>query len=345
MPLPDKRLDQQQLRHRTGRFRRQVMARPLPPGADQALRTTLANEIANFDDIAARLADRQAPSQRARSETRTALRYDTVTTALRLFDPSWRQLAPVETPTEAPPEVEGLLAELSERDVIVDDTVVFPGWNRSRRSVAGWWEFRSRGRRLLIKSIDATHYEARTGADLVYLRREPDAFVLVQYKMLRQSRDGRWVYRIDRRLPGQLRRMIDCCQAATNGDHEPTSASTVDSFRIGPSSAFVKFVQPTRRLRADELTTGYYLPAEFVQLLLEGAAQNHPRTTVLRVPEGRYLDPRTFVRLVQDSWVGTLREPTQALRALLLRSTQRWRTTDVTFAYDEPMLDEDDNDR
>jgi hypothetical protein len=164
----------------------------------------------------------------------------------------------------APPEVDGLLAELSERDVIVDDTVVFPGWDRSRRSVAGWWEFRSRGRRLLIKSIDATHYEARTGADLVYLRREPDALVLVQYKMLRQSGDGRWVYRIDRRLPGQLRRMIDCCQAATNGDHEPTSASTVDSFRIGPSSAFVKFMQPTRRLGADELTTGYYLPAEFV---------------------------------------------------------------------------------
>jgi hypothetical protein len=102
-PVPLRRLtDPLPSRHRT-----KIWEIAYGTAAAARRRSSVAHDLGErdrqLDDTAARLADRQAPSQRARSETRTALRYDTVTTALRLFDPSWRQLAPVETPTERRP--------------------------------------------------------------------------------------------------------------------------------------------------------------------------------------------------------------------------------------------------
>jgi hypothetical protein len=71
----------------------------------------------------------------------------------------------------------------------------FPAWDRSARSERGWWEFRNRRRRLLVKNINVSTEERRTGADLVYARRNPDTIVLVQYKMMEQLETGDWVFR------------------------------------------------------------------------------------------------------------------------------------------------------
>jgi hypothetical protein len=56
-----------------------------------------------------------------------------------------------------------------------------------------------------------------TGADLVYVRRDPDAFALVQYKLLQQLKDGRLVFRPDGRLDNQVTRMLslETCHEAT----------------------------------------------------------------------------------------------------------------------------------
>src|SRR5207249_4362975 len=110
-----------------------------------------------------------------------------------------------------------------------------------------WWEFRAGNRQLLIKCIDATHYEAQSGADLVYMRRNPDAFVIVQYKLLRPGRNGGLVYAIDDRLPSQLHRMI-----AISRGHKAAPTDKPSQWRLGTGSAFVKFVDPTGS-RNDEL--------------------------------------------------------------------------------------------
>jgi hypothetical protein len=51
----------------------------------------------------------------------------------------------------------------------------------------GWFEFRSGDRQLLVKNINFSTAETMTGADLVYVSRDPDCVVLVQYKLLKEA--------------------------------------------------------------------------------------------------------------------------------------------------------------
>jgi hypothetical protein len=203
-----------------------------------------------------------------------------------------------------------------------------PGWERSRRTDRGWWEFRSGDRRLRIKNIDATNYEAKSGADLVYLRRNPDALVLVQYKMLTPGKDGRFEYVEDLRLRGQLERMQSICRSSAS------ISPTCDTYRLGHGASFVKFVEPpSGPQHLDELPTGYYLPSEYALVLFPQRSPGSPRNRV-KAPLDRYLDSETFVRLIRDVWVGTLSDATDRLTAFL-GVVGGAGSADLVFAYED----------
>jgi hypothetical protein len=315
--------------------------RSLPPGAATALRHALLGRIAGYDDLIEELSASRYIHEIAGAEgERLQQQRDRLATALRMFGAQWQDATPVDLSASAlPTPIRGFARRLRvmESDLITDDASVFPGWVRAgARSNLGWWAFERKGRRLYVKNIDKERWEAQTGGDLVYLRCDPDAFTVVQYKCLEQISDGAWVYRPDSRIARQLQRMRDLENAARP---EQRLISDHREYRLTPSPLFVKFVIPRPyRPSVDELLPGYYLPSELVRLYLDHGMARGPRGgQMLRVPELRYIDSQTFVRLVQDCWIGSHGELSRLLGRILLYLKDPTTAGDSTVAYDVPL--------
>jgi len=308
-------------------------ARPFPPATGDAVSTAVADLVAGYADAIRELWPQ--PRQRRRFADPTLERRDAFATALRMFAGRWRDLRPhVEAQvTSFAHEIDSSMPA-TENDAISDDASNFPGWNRSSRSQRGWWEFRNNGRRLLLKNINVSTQETRTGADLVYARRAPDSFVLVQYKMLEQL-DGEWVYRprSDDRLYRQLDRLLSYLESPM----PLVAPARIEDHRLGPGFTFVKFLEgyPQRGLADDELTSGFYLPAALVKEMLKTPDSGPRGGKVHYVSKGRYIDTRTFVKLVQDAWIGSVGSTEALIRIVgLLPSTD---VRERIVAIDEPI--------
>ena len=186
--------------------------RELPKSADGKVAERLREVLPDYPQIRAELME-GVDTRRSRSE-RELQRRDAVATALNIFRQKWRSVEPVppSEPSAFAEEIDETVRGV-ENDFIDDDAAVFPGWERFARSQRGWWEFRSRNRQLRIKNINKHPAETRTGADLIYVRRAPDAVVLVQYKMLE-----RLTVRLANLFIGPTRdspnRLTACCRTA-----------------------------------------------------------------------------------------------------------------------------------
>lgn len=307
--------------------------RPFPEVAGGELANALERLVPGLRQEMATLV-REARSRRhalRRRRTRVAPAQDAAATALHLFTSQWHKLEPVDPPR--PSELARRLADLAphlEDDVITDDATIFPGWIRAAYPMSGWWEFHHGNRRLLVKNINVSPQESATGADLVYVRTDPDAFVLVQYKMVPVGRDGRPYYRVDKRLPGQLSRM----RALESVDPEPLDPDAEDNFRIGPGFTFVKFVhsEDSMRPRPGELAAGSYMPTELVRRMLLSPSLGPAGGRLHYVGQKRSLSPENFAHLVRHRWIGSTGSATRALTTLFGLSD----VDGVVLAVDEP---------
>ncbi|WP_329000886.1 hypothetical protein OHA18_41455 [Kribbella sp. NBC_00709] len=295
----------------------------LAPEVTDALRTSLRAAM-----------DERAATARVRRQAVAV--HEAMSSALHIFTPSWHKLEPEEapSPSEWATALDITAGRASENDVITDDAGVFPGWDRDIYSVRGWWGFRWKDRRLLIKNINVSTVESATGADLVYVRRDPDTFVLVQYKLLERLKDGRLIFRPDGRLGSQVARM-----RALEGMHDTTAPDDdLITYRLGDGFTFVKFVEPVsaRPGRAGELSPGFYVPSEYMRRWLLNPGTGPLGGTIYPVGEDRHLTSETFSRLVRDSWVGSTGDATTRLHEVFgIRDTTR----DLVLAVDEPVAE------
>jgi hypothetical protein len=311
--------------------------RPLSPKLGSSVITALTGQAPDLVPIFRTIQDQvnteviaQVLSRRSRP---AILLEEAGSSALHFFGSSWHLLRP--EPGPAPSafalELEGLVGTV-ENDFITDDSVVFPGWERSGYSRGGWWEFHNKGRRLLVKNINVSPQENRTGADLVYVRCDPDSFVLVQYKLLHQLEDGRPVFRPDGRLDSQVARML----SLENMPRGNVPVDDIDTYRLGLGFSFVKFVLPeaARPERPGELMPGFYFPSEYARRVLSNPDTGPQGGVVYFVNGHRYLSAETFARLVRDSWVGSTGDATVLLRKVFnLRDSD----ADLVLAVDEPI--------
>lgn len=306
--------------------------KPLPDGTDEATLSWLRLRVPGFDATASAVLD-AAVTGGAEVANRPSLleSRDAGMTAMRLFTQDWRDLEPVAlTEQPLPSELQRFVAAVDENDLIQDDIVPFEGW-RQYRSQGGWVEFHSEGRRLLVKNINFKPAETVTGADLIYWRSDPDAFVIVQYKVLEKDRGG-LIHRINGndRLPGQLEAMLNCAQ--TDG----TPPAKAADFRLAGTSAFVKFAHPMTGLHADDqLIEGHYLPAEYVKLMYAEPDKGRNGGKILRFPAERSIDSETFSRLVRDCWIGTSGDVSAALHKFL-PGLHDLPPAHLLIAYDQP---------
>lgn len=309
--------------------------RPMSPKLGESLILAIAarnSDLQNAINSSLTLAhaERRAELQR-RTHRPTQLPQEAMASALRFFSPAWHHLTPEPEPD---PSATALMLEnlagVTENDYITDDASVFPGWDRSSFCHRGWWEFHNRDRRLLVKNINVSPAENRTGADLVYLRRSPDTFVLVQYKLLETLADDRLIYRPDSRLGDQVQRMLKL------EDGPRDTSDDMSTYRLGEGFSFVKFVEPSaeQQSRPGTLTPGYYLPSEFVRRMLLSPGNGPKGGRVHYLDEQRHINPDTFARLVRDCWVGSIGSVTGRLREVL---GFRDPTINLVLATDEPI--------
>jgi hypothetical protein len=287
--------------------------RELPPEVNRRLLDALFDYAGNFDEA---LADVSASAQPARARhvvDRSELpALDASQSALRFFSRDWPELTPVDDPGPLPSIAEEIDAafRMSEDDHIADDASAFLDWRQTPGTIAGWFEFREGARRLLVKNINVSTEEARTGADLVYVRRDPDAVVLVQYKLLDQGTGDPYFRDSRGRLASQVARM----QKYANS---PTTQSTDEpDYRLGRDVGYVKFILPTTSRTTSALDLrpeGRYHPAGSVERLLREPDKGPKGGKVFYTRNWRYINGETFAQLVRDRWIGTCEDATNQL--------------------------------
>lgn len=306
-------------------------SRRLPPVTSEATTERLRRLVPAFDGMWESLPEPAAPERLLRPTAELPL-VDAGQTALRLFTRKWGEIEPSREdapPTETAARVE-LLARASENDFITDDATRFLDWELNGASFGGWFEFHEGGRQLLVKNINVSMPEARTGADLVYVSPSPASVVVVQYKLLeRLATTDELIFRPDGRLVDQVDRM--CRLSSTK---EQVAHHT--DVRLRDSMAFVKFVDPTEQRTTSARNvrlTGHYHPVDYAAQMLEMPASGPRGGVVHRISDWRSIDGQTFARLVRDRWVGSRGDVTAELFEILGLSFVRGP---MVLAIDEP---------
>jgi hypothetical protein len=292
-------------------------------------------------EVLALIGERQTradPSTRTDVEMVESERSDRLVTALRLAGIPPARAQPVDQDRQAiPAELRRFDRKLREKDMISQDAALFPDWEHGR-NIGGWYEFRRTGRQVFVKNIDFTKDEADMGGDLVYLRRQPDAAIIVQYKRLREPAGKRtgWTFHDDKRLRRQLDRMLDVDRRLAPRTLQLGGAT---DYRLNDSVGFVKFVD-SRPVAPDGLSPleGCYLPAEYARALLHDLAETGQGALPPFNPrDHRTIDSQTFVRLVSEGWIGSYAGGTKALSEQLLPMLRDERSGEVTCVFDQPM--------
>lgn len=287
--------------------------RELPPGVNRSLRNGLFHHAGNFDEALADVSASAQPARARRVVDRSELpALDASQSALRFFSRDWPQLTPFDDPGPLPSIAEEIDAafRMSEDDHIDDDASAFLDWRQTPGTLAGWFEFREDARRLLVKNINVSTEETKTGADLVYVRRDPDAVVLVQYKLLEQGTGDPYFRDSGGRLASQVARM----QRYAN----PTTTRSADEpeYRLGRDIGYVKFILPTTARTTSALDLrpeGRYHPAGSVERLLRTPDKGPKGGKVYYTRNWRYINGEIFAQLVRDRWIGTCEDATDQL--------------------------------
>lgn len=181
------------------------------------------------------------------------------------------------------------------------DRVPFQDWFGLHDQRVGWRTFTDGFKRMEIFNANRTDAEHEMGVDLIYHNVAHDSFVMIQYKRMRPETD--LVYRPDRNLSGELKRMAQVDEECREHDTDPR-----DDLRLLSTPCMVKLCAPQTVVQDSiELITGMYLGREHFETLLSSPLCQGPRggvgVTFGNVP--RYLNNTTFAELLGAGWIGS----------------------------------------
>ena len=184
-------------------------------------------------------------------------------------------------------------------------------------SHVNWRLFHSHGRQLFIVNANREPAERALGVDLIYYNVNRQSLVLVQYKKLDATQNGRYYPSRDSSLNKELRRMRSLDRYVTHIRKES------DDFRLLPSPSWIKLCHPLPYVpNSTDMIHGMYLAREHFELLRNDDALKGPNGGTVfsyrTVPN--YLDNTTFTRLVETGMIGTTGTSTQLVHQQIVRS-------------------------
>jgi hypothetical protein len=203
-------------------------------------------------------------------------------------------------------------AHVLEDYVIQKDAGTVPGYSLFERDLTGRAVFIKGNERLEIFTANKGPLEAMLGVDLIYVNESVGSIVMVQYKMLELKKDSEtaisdWIYRPDAQLERELNRM-----------NLPAFRGTIDDYRLHPDPFFFKFV---RRKGDGEIHNSFIISRDHLLQILKDRSHDGPRGGVRITFDalgGAYLREADLVGLIKSGYLGTHRNESEALKALIV---------------------------
>ena len=199
---------------------------------------------------------------------------------------------------------------IMEDSAVEHDARHIPGYDLVESHLTGRAVFTRNDQRLEIYTANRRDLEHVFGVDLIYLNATRQNIVMLQYKMLEPLRAGGdtdWIYRPDRNLDDEIRRMRKFALAHPPDLHE---------YRLNPAVFYLKFVKRDGMIRSG----GIIMPIDhFEQLRTDPACKG--RKGGLRIGydglAGRYMRQGAFLDLIRSGYIGAHAETTQHLKTLV----------------------------
>lgn len=238
-----------------------------------------------------------------------ALQEDAVRTALHAFGLSPDEQA---TSVELVEGRETALARVSimEDSVVEHDARHVPGYDLIESHLTGRAVFTRNGQRLDVYTANRRDLEHVFGVDLIYLNATRQNIVMLQYKMLEPSRsddETDWIYRPDKKLEAEIKRMRKFAALHPPGPHE---------YRLNPAVFYLKFVKRDGVIRGGGIIT----PIDHFEQLRDDPSCRGPKGA-LRISydglDGRYMRQGAFLDLIRSGYIGAHAETTQHLKTLV----------------------------
>jgi len=201
-------------------------------------------------------------------------------------------------------------AYLYEDNVVHSDASQIPGFDVIANDVTGRAEFHKRDERLVIYTANKLPLEKMLGVDLIYINETMGNIVMVQYKMLEESKkkDGKhdWLFRPDKQLYKEIGRM-----------QLPAFEGSINDYRLNRNPFFFKFV---KRKVVDDSHQSFLVSLDHLNQVLSSYEAKGVKGGVRISYEalgGAYLREADILGLIRSGYVGTHRAETAALEVIV----------------------------
>lgn len=199
---------------------------------------------------------------------------------------------------------------IQEDAVIEHDARVVPGFQLLESDLTGRAIFRKGDEILEVITANRRPLEKLFGVDLIYLNSVKQNVVMLQYKMLEpvwREDATEWVYRPDRQLEKEIKRMGRFGRSHASGSLE---------YRINPQVFYLRFVRRNAMLGKSAVT----MPIDHFEVLRDDPRCRGPMGG-FRISYdtlgGRYLRQTGFLDLVRSGYIGAYAQTAADLNILI----------------------------
>lgn len=201
-------------------------------------------------------------------------------------------------------------AYLYEDNVVREDAFQLPGFYAIAPDVTGRAVFEKRDERLVIYTANKLPLEKMLGVDLIYINDTRGNIIMVQYKMLVESKQDDesrdWLFRPDSQLYEEIARM-----------QLPAFKRTITDYRLNRNPFFFKFVK--RRI-VDDSHQSFLVSLDHLNQILTSTKAKGPREGIrlsYETLDGTYLRETDMISLIRSGYIGTHRAETEALATII----------------------------
>jgi len=197
---------------------------------------------------------------------------------------------------------------LREDNVISHDARTMPGFLLVEGSISGRALFQKGDEELEVITANRTDLESMFGVDLIYINKTLGSLVMVQYKMLEQCgpSGADWVFRPKEQDVNEIDRM-----------YMPSNAKQGEGYRLNSNPFYFKFV---KRKIVEGKHQSIIMSLDHVKQFFSSQHGHGPRGGVRLSYEdldGAYLRERDIISLIRSGYIGTTREETDILEAII----------------------------
>lgn len=202
------------------------------------------------------------------------------------------------------------VVRLREDPQIAIDHINFPGMEIARKDMVGSVVFGGRegDGYLTILNCNRQPLEESLGVDLIYYSHRFESFVLVQYKRMRERKNGTPLYRpgSDPDHDKEIKRMRAAERAMR--DLPRTRDTGTDTYRLSSRPFYMKLCEPKAKAALDAgMVSGMYIPLGLWRRQLRSPETKGPRDGVVMNWDTctRRFSNSEFTRLLSRGWIGS----------------------------------------